>query len=145
MLEFISAPSGPERPYSAAVRAGDFIFVSPQGGRMNHQTNEKVTTTAGQTERCLMGVEQVLKAAGAGMDDVVMLNILITDTKNTEGLNEPIKRAFPGGLPARTVIGTELFHPDMLVMVGAVAYCPRKQEEHLLQFAEKELYAKFQS
>jgi enamine deaminase RidA (YjgF/YER057c/UK114 family) len=145
MLTFISAPSGPERPYSAAVRAGDFIFVSPQGGRMNHQTNEKVTTVAGQTERCLKGVEQVLKAAGAGMKDVVMLNILITDTKNTDGLNGPIKGAFPGGLPARTVVGTELFHPDMLVMVGAVAYHPQKPQEPLLQFTEKELYAKVQS
>lgn len=59
MLEYIIAPSGPARPYSAVVKAGDYIFVSPQDGRMNHQTNEKVTTVAGQTERCLMGVENV--------------------------------------------------------------------------------------
>ncbi len=64
---------------------------------MNHQTNEKVTTTEGQTERCLMGVKQVLEAAGASMEDVVTLNILITDQKNTDSLNEPVKRAFPGG------------------------------------------------
>lgn len=126
MLEFISAPSGPTRPYSAAVRAGDFIFVSPQGGRMNHQTNEKVTTIAGQTERCLMGVEQVMKAAKASMKDVVTLNILVTAQENSDGLNEPIKRFFPDGLPARTVICTALPHPDMLVMIGAVAYQPRK-------------------
>jgi 2-iminobutanoate/2-iminopropanoate deaminase len=124
MLEFINMPSGPQRPYSAAVKAGGFIFISPQGGRMNHQTDEKVTTTEGQTERCLMGVEQVLKAAGASMSDVVTLNILITSQKYADSLNEPIKRAFPGGLPARTVVCTELYHPDMLVMVGAVAYHP---------------------
>jgi enamine deaminase RidA (YjgF/YER057c/UK114 family) len=122
MLEYISTPHGPQRPYSAAVKAGGFIFVSPQGGRMNHQTNEKVTTIEGQTERCLMGVEQVLKAAGASMKDVVTLNVLITKQENTNGLNEPIKRAFPGGLPARTVVCMPLFHPDMLVMIGAVAY-----------------------
>ena len=124
MLEYIKNPTGPERPYSAAVRAGDFIYVSPQGGRMNHQTNEKVTTVEGQTERCLNGVEQVLEAAGASLKDVVMLNVLITKAENTNGLNEPVKRRFPGGLPARTVSCTELFHPDMLVMIGAVAYHP---------------------
>ncbi len=127
MLEFINAPSGPVRPYSAAVKAGDFIFVSPQGGRMNHQTNEKVTTVAGQTERCLMGVENVLKTARASLSDVVTLNILITRQEDQDGLNEPIRRLFPGGLPARTVICTVLPHPDMLVMIGAVAYHPGKQ------------------
>jgi enamine deaminase RidA (YjgF/YER057c/UK114 family) len=126
MPEYISAPHGPQRPFSAAVKAGGFIFVSPQGGRMNHQTNEKVTTIEGQTERCLMGVEQVLQAAGASMKDVVTLNVLITSQENTNGLNEPIQRAFPGGLPARTVVCTTLFHPDMLVMIGAIAYKPEK-------------------
>ena len=126
MLEFISPPHGPQRPFSAAVKAGGSIFVSPQGGRMNHQTNEKVTTIEGQTERCLMGVEQVLKASGASMEDVVTLNVLITTQENTNGLNEPIKNAFPDGLPARTVVCTPLFHPDMLVMIGAVAYHPDK-------------------
>jgi len=124
VLEFIKAPTGPQRPYSAAVRAGDFIFVSPQGGRMNHQTNEKITTVAGQTEHCLTGVESVLKAAGVSMADVVTLNILVTKQEGSDGLNEPIRRAFPGGLPGRTVVCTELYHPEMLVMIGAIAYHP---------------------
>jgi 2-iminobutanoate/2-iminopropanoate deaminase len=126
MLEFISAPSGPARPYSAAVKAGDFIFVSPQGGRMNHQTNEKMTTVTGQTERCLMGVENVLKAAGASLRDIVTLNILITKQEHQDGLNEPIMHLFPEGLPARTVVCTALPHAEMLVMIGAVAYHPGK-------------------
>lgn len=121
MLEYIAAPHGPQRPYSAAVKAGNFIFVSPQGGRMNHQTNEKMTTVKAQAERCLLGVSQVLEVAGASMKDVASLNVMVTSHENLDGLNEAIKDCFPGGLPARTTFCGQLPHPEMLVMIGAIA------------------------
>lgn len=127
MIDYIAAPHGPKRPYSAAAKAGNFIFVSPQGGRMNHQTNEKMTTVKAQGERCLMGVEDVLKAAGASMTDVVSLNIMVTSHDNLEGLNEAIQARFPGGLPARTTFCGPLPHPEMLVMIGAIA-CHSEKE-----------------
>ena len=122
MIEFIAAPHGPQRPYSAAVKAGGFIFVSPQGGRMNHQTNEKMITVKAQAERCLMGVSQVLEAAGVSMKDVVSLNVMVTSHENIEGLNEAIKEFFPKALPARTTFCGPLPHPEMLVMIGAIAF-----------------------
>jgi enamine deaminase RidA (YjgF/YER057c/UK114 family) len=125
MFEFINLSSGPQRPYSAAVRAGDFIFVSPQGGRMNHETNEKMTTIEGQAERCLVaGVEKVLKEAGASLEDVVMLNVLITTHENSAGVGEVCKELFPKGIPARNTIVTPLPHPEMLSMIGCIAYRP---------------------
>ncbi len=89
---------------------------------MNHETNEKMTTTKAQAERCLMGVEQVLQAAGASIEDVTSLNILITSQEDLDGLNEAITIFFPNGLPARTAFCGPLPHPDMLVMIGAIAY-----------------------
>ncbi len=122
MIEYIAAPHGPQRPYSAAVKAGNFIFVSPQGGRMNHQTNEKMTTVKDQAERCLMGVEDVLKAAGASMKDVVSLNVMVVSHDDLEGLNEAVKDKFPDGLPARNTFCGPLPHPEMLTMIGAIAW-----------------------
>ncbi|MBN2238852.1 MAG: RidA family protein [Dehalococcoidales bacterium] len=122
MLDFINLSSGHKFPYSAAVKAGGFIFVSPQGGRMNHDTNEKMTTIEGQAERCLIGVEKVLKEAGASLEDVVMLNVLLTTHENSAGVGDVCKKLFPNGIPARTTLVTQLPHPEMLSMIGCTAY-----------------------
>jgi 2-iminobutanoate/2-iminopropanoate deaminase len=124
MLDFINLSSGHKFPYSAAVKAGGFIFVSPQGGRMNHDTNEKMTTIEDQAERCLVGVEKVLQEAGASLEDVVMLNVLITTHENSGGVGEVCQQLFPKGIPARTTLVTPLPHPEMLSMIGCVAYKP---------------------
>jgi 2-iminobutanoate/2-iminopropanoate deaminase len=74
-----------------------------------------------QTRQALANCEAILKAAGAGLEDVVEIGILLTRPEDFAGLNEEYARWFPSAAPARYVakLGVEL--PGILVSIRATA------------------------
>jgi len=86
-------------PYSPAVWAGDRLYLSGQGGR-NPQTNEIDPTTEGQTKQTLENVGTILKAAGLGFENTVMVNPYYLGHDNYAKLNSVYREYFDLGRPS---------------------------------------------
>lgn len=126
MLERIIAPGAPQPkgPYSHAVRAGDFIYVSGQAA-INPQTNEfEVGTVAQETRRTLDNIRSILQAAGAGIEDVVKCSVFLTDVRDFAEMNEVYNEYFGKAKPARTTVQAILPGRGIKVEIDCVAYKP---------------------
>ncbi len=118
-------PGAPSRPYSAAIRAGDFIFISGTGGNVNPETGESIAGIAAQTRQCLENIKRVLDVLGASFDDVVKCTVFISDAKDFAAMNQVYRSYFGKDLPARSTVVTGLVRPEMLIELECIAYCPR--------------------
>lgn len=116
-------PGKEHLPYSAAVRAGDFIYVSGVGGAQDNVGNP-ITNVADQTRQCLQNIKKALTVAGASLSDVVKVEVFITKAEDWALMNEGYKEYFLKDLPARCAIVTGLIRPTMLVEIECTAYKP---------------------
>lgn len=113
----VPAPKG---PYSPAVRAGDFIFVSGQTPR-DPVTGELVgTDVSTQTRQTLSNLRRVLEAAGASLADVVSVTVYLQHAEDWGTMNGAYMEFFTGPFPSRTTVGADL--REILVEINAVAY-----------------------
>ena len=127
MLERLIAPGAPQPrgPYSHAVRAGDFIFVSGQGP-IDAATNElRLSDVAGETRATLENIRSILKAAGADLADVVKCGVFLTDIRDFAAMNQVYSQFFGDIRPARTTIQATLPAHGSKVEIDCVAYKPR--------------------
>ncbi len=120
-------PKGMLRPYSGAVRAGDFIFVSGfHGGGANRETGERYDTIEVQTRQCLEKIKHALEAGGATMADVVKVTVFIDSGEHLEKMNQAYAEYFPDEPPARSCVVTQFIRPGMLIQIDCIAYCPKE-------------------
>ncbi|QIG40979.1 RidA family protein [Microbacterium sp. 4R-513] len=120
--EIITTPDAPGSPlYSQAVRAGGHVYVSGTVGIDMVTGTLAGDTIQEQTRQALANCETILKRAGAGLEDVVEIGILLARPDDFAGLNEEYARWFPSDSPARYVakLGVEL--PGILVSIRATA------------------------
>lgn len=91
--------------YSAAIRSGDLLFVSGQVGSREDGTPEP--DFAAQVQRAFDNLQAVLKAAGAGLDDIIDITSFHTDPENQFAtVLEAKNRAFPAApFPNWTAVG----------------------------------------
>ena len=116
-----SAP-GAVGPYSQAVRAGDFLFVSGQLG-IDPATSAFVAGgVAEQTERALANVRAILEEAGAGLEAVVKTTVYLQSIGDFAAMNEVYKTFFTGDYPARAAFEVARLPLDGLVEIEAIAY-----------------------
>ena len=95
---------GPKGPYSPAIRAGGFVFVSGQGP-IDPATGEVVKRDIQQqTKLVLENVRAILGAAGSSLDKVVKTNVYLSDIANFAAMNEVYATFFAAEPPARTTI-----------------------------------------
>ncbi|WP_314414783.1 RidA family protein [Streptomyces kroppenstedtii] len=114
-----NAPSLPA-PLSPGIRKGPVLQVSGQLP-FDPDTGEIVgTTVAEQTAQTLRNVTAVLKAGGAGLEDVVMLRVYLTDSAHLAEMNQAYAAAVGEPFPARTTVYMQL-PPGLLVEVDALA------------------------
>jgi len=107
--------------YSQAVKAGSTIYVTGILG-IDPKTNQPVgTTIQEQTRQALVNCRNILRAAGADLENVVEVQVLLARPTDFAGLNEEYARFFPTDPPARTVarLGPEL--PNLLVSIRMTA------------------------
>jgi 2-iminobutanoate/2-iminopropanoate deaminase len=91
-------------PFSSAVRAGEFVYVSGQVGR----SREGALVDGGvaeQTAQVLANLRAVLDAAGMTFDNVIRVGVYLTDMRDFAAMNEVFARAFREPYPVRTTIG----------------------------------------
>ena len=113
------APSSPT--FSQAVKVGSTIYVSGLVG-IDPKTNQLAgSTIQEQTRQALINCENVLRAAGATLENVVDVQVLLARPNDFAGLNEAYTKFFPTDPPARSVakLGVEL--PNVLVSIKMTA------------------------
>lgn len=126
MLERIFPPGvvNPRGPYTPAIKAGGFIFVSGQIP-MDPATNQFIAGgIEAETTRVLENVELVLQGAGADRNDIVRCGVFLADGKDFAAMNRAYMAFFGEHRPARTTVEVKFASAGMLIEIDAVAYKP---------------------
>ena len=126
-LEYLGLPpvasDRQARPFSPAVRAGDFIYVSGQV-----PGNAEGEIVAGgieaQTRQVMENLKAVLALAGAGFDDVCKCTCWLQDARDFGAFNRIYMSYFPNGKPARSTTEARLM-VDAKVEIDVIAYKPK--------------------
>ena len=113
----------PQGAYSQGWRAGDFVFVTGTGpidpgtGALVGDTIEK------QTEQTINNIAAILEADGVTLDDVIKVNVHLSDTSLFSRYNAVYSQRFSRPYPVRTTVGSNLGHaPGMLIEIDCIAY-----------------------
>lgn len=106
-------------PFSKAVCAGDFVFVS---GQIGVKDGEVVAGgIVEQTRQTLENVREILESAGVGLKDVVKATVWLDDVRDFWSFNRVYLEYFGTELPARSCVRAELV-TDCKVEVEVTAY-----------------------
>jgi len=110
-------------PYSHAIISEEFIFLSGQTP-IDAATGALVNGSIGdQTRQCFHNLLAVLEAGGLTFDDVVKVNVFLTDMENFSAMNEVYAEYFAEPYPARTTIGVASLPLGADVEIEMVARC----------------------
>ena len=116
MKKIIKTDKAPEAigTYSQAVKKGNIIFLSGQIP-LNPENMELVEGIENQIYQVFKNISAVIAAADASLDDLVKLNIYLTDLSNFALVNSIMKEYFSEPYPARAAIGVASLPKDSLV------------------------------
>jgi reactive intermediate/imine deaminase len=126
-LEYLGLPpvasDRQARPFSPAVRAGDFIYVSGQVPG-NAEGEIVVGGIEAQTRQVMENLKAVLALAGATFDDVCKCTCWLQDARDFGAFNRIYMSYFPNGKPARSTTEARLM-VDAKVEIDVIAYKPQ--------------------
>lgn len=112
----------PIGPYSLAVAAGDFLFISGQGG-LDPKTKTVVSgDIETQTRQTLENIKAILYAAGLSLEKVVKVTVFLKDMKDFKKMNDVYSTYFGANPPARTTVQAQLPLVNGIVEIDAIAY-----------------------
>lgn len=123
MREVISTQNAPQAigPYSQAIRANGFIFVSGQIP-VDPATQQIVEGgVASQTEQVITNLDAILKAAGSGLDKVVRTGVYLKDMGEFAAMNEVYARFFAQDAPARSTVEVARLPKDVRIEIDVIA------------------------
>ena len=113
-------------PYSHAVVAGDFVFLSGQGALAPDGSGIVHGTIEEETRLTFSNIQAVLDEAGATLRDVVKVLVFLSDMDNFSAFNKVYKEYFPEDPPARSCVEAARLPGDMQVEIEVVALLPKK-------------------
>jgi 2-iminobutanoate/2-iminopropanoate deaminase len=123
MREVIVTKDGPAAigPYSQAIRAKGFVFVSGQIA-LDPVTNTLVTgDVAFQTDRVLKNLSGILRAAGTSLEKVVRSTVFLKNMGDFAAMNEVYGTYFSVAPPARSTVEVARLPKDVLVEIDVIA------------------------
>lgn len=126
-LEYLGTPpvasDRQARPFSPAVRAGDFIYVS---GQVPADSNGEIVVGGieAQTRQVMENLKTVLALAGATLDDVCKSTVWLHDARDFGAFNRIYMGYFGENKPARSTTEARLM-VDAKVEIDVVAYKPK--------------------
>ena len=120
IVQTCNAPK-PAGPYSQAIQAGKFLFVSGQVAIDPKEGKIVTDDIKGQTARVMENIKAILQAAGYNLSDIVQSNVYLSSMKLFSEFNNEYTKYFDMERPARATIGIELM-PNALVEIAVVAY-----------------------
>ncbi len=108
-------------PYSQAVEAGGFVFLSGQIA-LDPVTGKVVEgDIKAQTERVLKNLQAVLEAAGLTMADVAKVTVYLTDLGDFAAMNEVYATFFTKDPPARATVQVAALPKAVRIEIDAIA------------------------
>ena len=123
MKEVISTERGPKAlgPYSQAIRANGFIFISGQGA-IDPATGKLVEgDVTVQTARALDNLKAIVEAAGSSLDHAVKVSVFLKDMNDFAAMNKVYVSYFPKNPPARTTVEVARLPLDLRVEIDLIA------------------------
>jgi 2-iminobutanoate/2-iminopropanoate deaminase len=120
----VTTPNAPGAigPYSQAIRAGDFVFLSGQIP-LDPATGQLAAGGIGeQTHQVLKNLGAVLEAAGSSYAGVVKTTVYLADMGEFSAMNEIYGTYFSSPAPARATVQAARLPRDVRVEIDAVAY-----------------------
>jgi len=91
-------------PYSHAIDGGDYIFFSGQTAKNTPTAEDMTGDIAAQTKQCFKNLFEVMEDANLTTDDILKVNVYLTNMDNFNAMNEVYKTFFNAPYPARTCI-----------------------------------------
>ena len=108
-INYLTIPGGPIRvgPFSHAVRAGDFLFITGQMPTLKNDNSKLVSDKIEeQTHQVMKNLINVLKGCGSSLDKVIFARVYLVNFQDFDKMNKVYSSYFSKDkLPARTCIG----------------------------------------
>ena len=123
-LEQVATDPDPYAPFkiSQAIRHGDLVYVSGQAAIDGSGALVGVGDFDAQAEQAFRNLEQVLEAAGSGLDRILKVTIFLTDMANFPKIVDLRGRWFSRPYPADTIVEvTSLALPELEIEIEAIA------------------------
>jgi len=108
-------------PYSQAIRAGDFVFVSGQLALKPGDKEIAALTIEEQTEQVMSNLRAILEAAGSGLDRIVKTTVYLQNLDDFQGMNSVYAKHVGDAPPARATIEIARLPSGALVEIDAIA------------------------
>ena len=127
MIEYFgnerTGAGGQGLPFSPAVRAGDFVYISGQVA-MGDDGEIVPGGIVAQTRRTMENVSKALALAECTLENVVKVNVWLDDTRDFWSFNREYATFFPNNKPARSTVRSEIM-VDAKIEVDVIAYKPK--------------------
>ncbi|GAB3486833.1 RidA family protein [Marinomonas epiphytica] len=107
-------------PYSQAVRAGNTVYLSGQIPLVPATMEIVSDDVAEQTTQVFKNLQAVCEAAGGSLENIVKLNIFMTDLGNFATVNEVMTQFFKEPYPARAAMGVRALPKDVAVEIEGI-------------------------
>ena len=108
-INYLTVPGGPLKvgPFSHAVRAGDFLFITGQMPTLKNDNSKLVSDRIEeQTHQVMKNLIDVLKGCGSSLDKVIFARVYLVNFQDFDKMNKVYSSYFSKDkLPARTCIG----------------------------------------
>ena len=123
MRDVVSTKDAPQAigPYSQAIKAGGFVFLSGQIAIDPATANVIQGDVAAQTERVLKNLSAILTAAGTSLDRVVKTTVFLKNMSEFAAMNEVYGRFWKSAPPARSTVEVARLPKDVLVEIDVIA------------------------
>jgi 2-iminobutanoate/2-iminopropanoate deaminase len=123
MKKVIFTSEGPAAvgPYSQAIEANGFVFVSGQLPIVPSEGKIIATDITGQTEQVIQNITAILKAADCTLDNIVKNTVFLSEISNFAAMNEVYKKHFKQDYPARSAFAIKDLPLGALVEIESIA------------------------
>ena len=128
-LEYYNAGNDTNRPFSLAVRAGDYVHVS---GQMGADANGLLVSGGfeAQSRKAMDNIGAILKGMNLPMDSIIKCTVMLVDMNRWSDFNRIYTGYFkPSRMPARSAFGVNALALGGEVEVECVAYAPVPESE----------------
>lgn len=127
--QFLNSPRALEldRPFSEAVRAGDFLYLSGQIGDDPATAKLPPGGIEPESRQVLANVKRTLEANGASLSDVVKCTVFLADIAEWATFNNVYREVFKKPYPARSALGANGLAMNARVELECIAYVPQKK------------------
>ena len=119
--EIVSSGPAPIGPYSPAVKAGGFIYVSGTLAQDGSGAMVGRGDVGAQTRRIVERLRGVLEASGSSLEQVLTVTVYLRNASDFQAMNDAYRAFWPKDPPTRTTVITDLVLADALVEMSMVA------------------------